>query len=112
MTAHQIGFFIGGLFACAVLTGLLSWILRDWQQSLKRLVFINLFSFLLASWFNAHGTAVSLTESLVDISTLHAYFWPQAVVLVVGIVIYWGRKTRKAEQEVIEQGAIRKEPTF
>ena len=109
MTLSQIGFFAGAFFACACLTGLLEWMSRDWPRSLTRLLFINLFSFLLASWLYAHGTAISAAQSLVNISTLHAYFWPQVVILVAGIVIFWGRKRPEVEEDIL---VVRKEPTF
>ena len=109
MTPSQIGFFAGALFACACLTSLLEWISRGWPRSLTRLLFINLFSFLLASWLYAHGTAISASQWLVNISTLHAYFLPQVVVLVVGFFIFWGRKRPEVEEDIV---VVRKDPTF
>src|SRR5215475_9155357 len=101
MNLFQIGFFAGGLFACALLTALLEWVSRDWPRSLTRLLFINLFSFVLASWLYAHGTAVSAASSLINVSTLHAYFLPQVVVLIAGLVIFWGRKRPEAEEDIV-----------
>jgi hypothetical protein len=83
-------------------------ILREWQRSLTRLIFINLFSFLLASWLYAHGTALSAEQKFVNISTLHLYFLPQLIILIIGIIIFRLRKCGEVEQDVV----VRKEPTW
>jgi len=112
MLVFELGQFVGALVPCTLLRLLAGWVARAWPPSVPRLVFLNLFSFLVASWLMAHGTALSEGgKSLVSLSTLHVYLLPQCLVLLIDLLVHYKRGFKGA-QNPEKEAIARKEPTF
>jgi hypothetical protein len=111
MTPYEIGQFVGGIAALAVVRFLVGGFVPKWPPSVTRLVFINLFSFLLASWLYAHGTAISAAQDTVELSALHIYFFPQLVIFGIDLCVYFLRLKGKMSK-VEKDHPVRVEPTF
>jgi hypothetical protein len=109
MTPYEIGQFAGGIGACAVLRVLLGGLAAKWPSSVMRLVFLNLFSFFVASWLYAHGTAISAAQDTVKLSVLHVYFFPQLVIFGVDLCVYFLQLKRG---KVEKDPPVRVEPNF
>jgi hypothetical protein len=112
MSPFELGQFIGAFVPCVLLRALGGWLAKAWSPSVTRLAFLNLLSFLLASWLMAHGSAISRGEltghALIPLSMLHVYLLPQLIVFLVDVGLYFVRHRKPTREEAV----VRKEPTF